>query len=119
MSRPALTLVVLASVATLTAGCGPSRGVTATSVANCLNAKSFLVRPKGKTVDGVSTSGIAFTLTLYKTPDAARTAAASRDARTTLVSGRAVVDFKGNAPVGGHPPKLAKTDPAVITKCVR
>ena len=106
-------------MAALTAGCGSSGGVTATSVANCLNAKSFLVRPQGATVDGASPGGITFTLTLYKTPGAARAAGASLNSRTTIVTGRAVVDFKGNAPVGGHPPKLAKAEAAAITKCVR
>jgi hypothetical protein len=119
VSRPALRLVVLASVVALAAGCGSSGGVTATSVANCLNAKSFLVRPKGVTVEGASPSGITFTLTLYKTPGAARAAEASLNPRTTLASGSAIVDFKGNAPVGGHAPKLAKADAAVVAKCVR
>jgi hypothetical protein len=112
-------LVILASVAALTAGCGSHRGITATSVANCLNTKSFLVRPQGATVDGVSTSGIAFTLTLYKTPGAAQAAGASLNRRTTIVTGRAVVDFKGNAPVGGHPTRLTKTEASAIAKCVR
>ena len=118
MSRPALRLVVLVSVAALTAGCGSSGRVTATSVANCLNAKGFLVRPKGVTVEGASPSGITFTLTLYKTAAAAQAAGASLNARTTLATGPAVVDFKGNAPVGGDQPKLAKADKAVIAKCV-
>jgi hypothetical protein len=119
VSRHTLRLVVLASVAALTAGCGSSGAVTATSVANCLDAKNFLVRPKGVTVEGASPSGIAFTLTLYKTPDVARAAGASLNKRTTTVTGRAVVDLKGNASVDGQPPQLAKADEAAITKCLR
>jgi hypothetical protein len=105
-------------VAALAAGCG-SGAVTATSIANCLNAKSFLVRPKGTTVEGASPSGITFTLTLYTTVAAARAAGASLSARTTFVSGRAVIDYKGNAVVGGNRPQFADSDTAVITKCVR
>jgi hypothetical protein len=112
-------LVVLAALATLTAGCGSSGGATATSVANCLNAKSFLVRPADVTVEGASPGGITFTLTLYKTSGAARAIGASLNSQTTFVTGSAVVDFKGNAAAGGHPPKLAKADGAAITKCVR
>jgi hypothetical protein len=117
--RRTRTLVVLASAAALTAGCGSSGDVTATSVANCLNAKGFLVRPKSTIVEGAAPSGIAFTLTLYKTATAAKAAGAKLNTQTTLVTGPAVVDLKGNAPVGGHPPKLGKTDAAAIGRCVR
>jgi hypothetical protein len=119
VSRPALKLFLLASTAALTAGCGSSGALTPTSVANCLNAQNFLVRPQGATVDGVSTSGIAFTLTLYKTVDAARAAGASLNRRTTIVTGRAVANFKGNASVGGVPPEITKAEAAAIAKCVR
>ena len=119
MPRVALRVVVLASLVALTAGCGSSGGVTATSVANCLNAKSFLVQANGVRVEGASPSGITFTLTLYKTAATARAVGASLNKRTTLVTGLAVVDFKGNAPVSGNPPKLATADAAEIAKCVR
>jgi hypothetical protein len=119
VSRPVITLVVLASLAALTAACGSSGALTATSVANCLNAKSFLVRPKGGTVEGASPNGITFTLTLYKTAAIARAAAGSLSTQTALVTGPAVVDFKGNAPVGGRSPKLTKADTTVIAKCLR
>jgi hypothetical protein len=118
LSRPALTLVVVASIAALTAGCSSSGAVTAASVANCLNAKSFLVRPKGVTVEGASPGGITFTLTLYKTAGVAQAAGASLHTQTTLVTGLAVINFKGNAPVGGHPPKFANADATVIANCV-
>jgi hypothetical protein len=119
VSRPARTLVALASVAALSAGCGSSHGVTATSIASCLDAKSFLVRPEGTTVEGASPNGITFTLTLYKTAAAARTAGAALSDRTTLITGRAVADFKGNAPIGGRAPKLGKADAAAVANCVR
>ena len=104
-------------MAALIAGCGSSAG-GAKSVANCLDAEGFLVQAHGTAIEGASPGGVTFTLTIYKTAAAAHAAGTALSHTTTLVAGPAVVDFKGNAPVGGHAAKLATPDAATIRSCL-
>jgi hypothetical protein len=83
-----------------------------------LNGQGFLVQPHGTAIEGASPGGTTFTLTIHKSAAAARTAGAALSAKTTLVAGRAVVDFKGNAPAAGQAAKLARPAARIIRNCL-
>lgn len=89
--RMRVLAVVLA--AGLLAGCGGKRPVTLTG---CLNDAGFLVTATGGKVEGTSPAGIGFTLTVYRSPAAAKRAASNLDPQTTALVETGVVDFQGN-----------------------
>jgi len=85
-----MRVLAVAGAALLLAGCGGSHQVT---LSGCLNDAGFLVTSSG---------GVAFTLTVYGSPRAAKRAAASLEPRTTAVLGAGVVDFHGNPDPGAR-----------------
>jgi len=111
MRRGTLLLLPLAL-----AGCAGHRA----TVADCLNARGFLVREKGDVVRGSSPRGVTFTLTVYLHPRGARDAFAAGSAATSVLLGDAVIDFAGNPPArpGGVPGKLARSALATIRGCL-
>ena len=98
------------------AGCAGHRA----TVADCLNAKGFLVRERGNVVRGSSPRGVNFTLTVYLRPSAERRAVAAGAAATSVVLGDAVIDFAGNPPAtpGGVPGKLTRNALTTIRRCL-
>ena len=115
MRTRALLLVPLAL-----AGCGSAGRSAAADIASCLDAKGFLVRPSGTTVDGTSPRGVGFTLSLYRTAAAAHAAYEQASPKTTLLVETGVIDFGDNPPArkGGPPRKLAHTELASIETCI-
>lgn len=111
MRRVALPVAVL-----VLAGCGGKHA----SLADCLNAKGFLVEGDSAVVRGTSAGGVSFTLTVYRTPAAAGRAFAALGPKATALIGRAVVDFSSNPPPypGGPPAKLSKPALATIRTCL-
>ena len=104
--------LLVAVAALVLAGCGASHRPTVTG---CLNDAGFLVSGSGSRIDGTTSDGIGFTLTLYETPRAARRAAARMPAATIAVTGRGVVDWRGNPAPSGRPSR-AQLD--AIGRCV-
>jgi len=94
-----MRVLAVAGAALLLAGCGGSHQVT---LSGCLNDAGFLVTSSGAKVEGTSPGGVAFTLTVYGSPRAAKRAAASLEPRTTAVLGAGVVDFHGNPDPGAR-----------------
>ncbi|MGH3050440.1 MAG: hypothetical protein ACRDLK_09795 [Gaiellaceae bacterium] len=95
MPKLASVLLVPAATAAL-AGCGGGRRSPAAGVASCLNGeRGFLVQSDRMSVSGQTPSGVTFSLRLYGTDAAARTAASPRSPKSTAVVGDAVVDFGG------------------------
>ncbi len=141
MTKLLTPLLVLAVLVVILSGCGGggssnssgSSGSTGSSsssggggatdgiaVGNCLNDQDFLVQPETTLVNGQSPAGVSFTLTLYASPAAAKTAAAKKNPKTTAVVENGVVDFHGNvSPYQGAPPaKISKVELAAIKTCI-
>ncbi len=95
-------------------------GVNGVSVGNCLNDQDFIVQPSPKVLDGISPGGVAFTLTFYKDEAAAKAVAKKKDAKTTALVAKGVVDFHGNpsAFAGAPPAKISKTELKLINDCI-
>ena len=114
--RPLPSLIAcLVLVVFALAGCGGKRE----SLADCLNAKGFLVQGDATVVRGTSAAGVSFTLTVYPSPAAARRAHARKPKGTAQV-GAAVVDFSGNPPSSpsGRPAQLSENALALIRSCL-
>lgn len=94
-----MRVIALACAVALLSGCGGKSKVT---VAGCLNNDGFLVTSSGAKVEGTSPAGVAFTLTVYETAQAAKRAAAGLDRHTTAVASTGVVDFRGNPGPGAR-----------------
>jgi len=107
-------LFLLASLAL--GGCGGSGA----SVADCLNAKSFLVEESANVIRGSSAHGVNFTLRVYAQAAAARRAFGEAHRPSSALLGDAVVDFSGNPPgsPGGAPRTLSRGDLATIRACL-
>ena len=104
-------------------GSGTGKATTASGVeiGNCLNENyDFLVQPSEGTVDGMSPAGVSFSLILFPTNAAAKTAFTKKPAKTTAIVDNAVIDFHGNpSPYQGAPPaKISKTELANIKSCI-
>jgi len=110
-----LRAALLAAVLVL-AGCGARHA----SLADCLNAKGFLVEGNATVVRGSSAGGVSFTLTVYATTAAASHALAAKPGASAARVGSAVVDFSGNPPArpGGPPAKLSKRALTAIHSCL-
>ena len=134
MTKLTAPVLVLAAFAVILAGCGggsksssggstggsSSGGTNGVEIGNCLNDANFLVQPDATSVNGQSPAGVGFTLTLYKTPAAAKAAAAKKNPKTTALADNGVVDFHGNvSPYKGAPPaKISKVELAAIKSCI-
>ena len=139
MKKLLVPVLVLAALAVILAGCGgggsasssggsskgsgAGKATTASGVeiGNCLNENyDFLVQPSEGTVDGMSPAGVSFSLLLFPTNAAAKTAFAKKPAKTTALVDNAVIDFHGNpSPYEGAPPaKISKTEIANIKSCI-
>jgi hypothetical protein len=94
-----MRVIVLACAVALLAGCG---GTSKATVAGCLNDGGFLVTSSGAKVEGTSPEGVAFTLTVYESAQAAKRAAAGLDRHTTAVVSTGVVDYRGNPDPGAR-----------------
>ena len=135
--KPAIrSLLVLAAVAAILAGCGgggskssSGSGVSSgaagkadgVTVGNCLNGdENFLVQPNPNSVDGMSPAGVSFTMTFYKDNATAAAVAKKKNAKTTALVENTVIDFKGNpSPYAGAPPaKISKVELAAIKRCL-
>jgi len=92
--------LVLALAALVLAGCGGSHRQT---VAGCLNDAGFLVSGSARQVEGTTSDGVAFTLTVYGSAAAAHRAAARLRPKTTAAIGRGVVDWHGNPSPSARP----------------
>jgi len=142
-----LPLVILAVLAVVLAGCGGgggksssgggSGGETTTSgggggggsssgrsgidIGNCLNENyDFLVQPSDTELDGMSPAGVSFSMKLYPSAAAAKSAYAKKPPKTTALVDNGLVDFHGNpSPYEGAPPaKISKTELANIKSCI-
>ena len=130
-------LILFSSLAILTlAGCGGGTKKTATStpfeavpvkrspstVARCLNDRSFLVQATPHRVSGSSPGGINFSVTFFQSSAAARVAQATHHYLTQIVSATSNVgiDDSGNPPAkpGGPPRALAGIDLHTIVVCI-
>jgi hypothetical protein len=133
MTKVLAPIPVLAALAVLVAGCGGGGGssssgtptggggINGITVGNCLNQdENFLVQPSDTTLDGQSPAGVSFTMTLYKSPAAAKAAFGKKNPKTTALVENAVIDFKGNpSPYTGAPPaKISKVELAAIRRCI-
>jgi Na+-translocating ferredoxin:NAD+ oxidoreductase RnfG subunit len=94
-----MRVIALACAVALIAGCGGKNKLT---VAGCLNDDGFLVTQSGAKVEGTSPAGVAFTLTVYASAQAAKRAAAGLDRHTTAVVSTGVVDYRGNPGLGAR-----------------
>jgi hypothetical protein len=103
-------------VALALAGCGGH----APTLADCLNAKGFLVEERSGVVRGSSPAGVNFTVTVYAHPGAARRAFRALPRGSGALLGDAVVDFAGNPPSSpGHgPARLSRGAVAAISHCL-
>jgi len=104
--------LALALAALMLAGCG---GTHRRTVAGCLNDAGFLVSGSARQVEGTTSNGVAFTLTLYGSEPAAHRAAARLRPATTAVVGRGVVDWRGNPSPSAHP---AGADFRAVERCM-
>ena len=133
MKKLLAPLVLLAVLAAILAGCGGGGGskssgeptggggVNGISVGNCLNEQDdFLVQPSQVELSGMSPAGVSFTLRFYDTPEAAKAAAAKKNAKTTALVENAVIDFHGNpTPYAGAPPaKISQAELKNIKDCI-
>jgi histidinol-phosphate/aromatic aminotransferase/cobyric acid decarboxylase-like protein len=106
-----LLLVALTALLTSCGGGGHRHGIT---IVDCLNNdESFLVQQSATGVNGMSPSGVNFTLTRYKDAAAAR-AVAEKNPRTTAVVENAVVDFGGNPSRA----RITRADLVAIRRCL-
>jgi hypothetical protein len=94
-----MRVFALACAVALLAGCG---GKSKATLGGCLNDDGFLVTSSGNKVEGTSPAGVAFTLTVYESAQAAKRAAAGLDRRTTAVASNGVVDYRGNPGLGAR-----------------
>lgn len=104
--------LVLALAALVLAGCGGSHRQT---VAGCLNDAGSLVSGSGRQIQGTTSNGVAFTLTLYGSAAAAHRAASRLRPATTAVLGRGVVDWHGNPSPSARP---TGADLRAVERCV-
>jgi hypothetical protein len=134
MTKRIASLLVLAALAVILAGCGgggsksssgttggtSGGGTNGVAIGNCLNDANFLVQPQETAVDGQSPAGVSFTLKLYPSQAAAKAAAAKKDPKTSALVDNGVVDFHGNvSPYKGAPPaKISKVELAAIKSCI-
>jgi hypothetical protein len=116
-SRRAVAACAAALAATLAlAGCGGH----ATTVADCLDARGFLVQEHDDVVRGSSAGGVAFTLTVFSAQTAARRAFGALPRSSGVLVGDAVVDDAGNPPIapGQAPGTLSRVAIATIRLCL-
>ena len=134
MNTPVSRLILLAALVAVLAGCGSKGsnpgtaneptgggGVNGISVGNCLNEdENFLVQPSANALDGQSPGGVTFTLTFYKDEEAAKAAAAKKNAKFTAVVENGVVDFRGNPTIyeGAPPAKISQVELNAIKRCI-
>ena len=134
MITPVTRLILLAVVAAALTACGSKGsspataneptgggGVNGISVGNCLNEdENFLVQPSSNALDGQSPGGVTFTLTFYKDDEAAKAAAAKKNAKFTAVVENGVVDFRGNPSIyeGAPPAKISQVELKAIQRCI-
>ena len=104
--------LVLALAALVLAGCGGSHRQ---SVAGCLNDAGFLVSGSARQVQGTTSNGVAFTVTIYGSVPAAQRAAARLRPATTAVIGKGVVDWHGNPSPSARP---TGADLRTVERCV-
>ena len=112
-SRRASPLLLVAVTALLAAcgGGGHAKGIT---IGDCLNNdENFLVQQSARGVNGMSPSGVNFTLTRYKSTAAAR-AVAEKNPKTAAVVENAVVDFGGNPSQA----RITTAELAAIKRCL-
>jgi len=78
------------------------------------------VQPSQTVLDGMSPAGVNFTLTLYPTAAAAKTAGSKKNPKTTAIVEDGVIDFHGNpSPYAGAPPaKISPVELAAIKRCI-
>jgi hypothetical protein len=135
MPKHRTSILILFAVAALLAGCGGGGGSSSNSatgtidssklngvtVGDCLNQEEdFLVQPSQTVLDGMSPAGVNFTLTLYPTAAAAKTAGSKKNPKTTAIVEDGVIDFHGNpSPYAGAPPaKISPVELAAIKRCI-
>jgi hypothetical protein len=135
MPKHRTSILILLAVAALLAGCGGGGGSSSNSatgtidssklngvtVGDCLNQEEdFLVQPSQTVLDGMSPAGVNFTLTLYPTAAAAKTAGSKKNPKTTAIVEDGVIDFHGNpSPYAGAPPaKISPVELAAIKRCI-
>ncbi len=92
------------------------------TVATCLNGRSFLVQASPHRVSGSAPDGVNFTVTFFASEQAALTATASHHYRTQIILPTIDVgiDDTGNPPAkaGGKARTLAAVDLHTIVVCV-
>ena len=117
MSARAATLTTLAlAVMTGLAGCGGRPA----NVADCLNARGFLVQQRAGVIRGSSAGGVNFMITLFSQAGAARRVLRSHPSEDAEVIGAALLDFAGNPPAAhGQRVTLSPLALGAIRSCLR
>jgi hypothetical protein len=92
------------------------------TVATCLNSRSFLVQASPHRVSGSSPAGVNFAITFFPNATAALAAKATHHYRTQLIlpTTDVGIDDSGNPPgkPGGKPRTLAAVDLHTIVVCL-
>jgi hypothetical protein len=108
------SLVLLVGAAALLGACGGGGHTNAVTISDCLNNdENFLVQQSATGVNGMSPSGVNFTLTRFKSGAAAR-AVGEKSPTTTAVVENAVVDFGGNPSRA----RITKAELTAIRRCL-